>query len=197
MTRPLTFTGRVARRAIDVGMRLELEGVEVWADEWRERCATTIQAAGAYVIVVETVVPGRSGRAELLLPGRPRRRHGGVAPAPARRGRRTVFSQRVLNGMAGRDARARVPARARGRAAAILDPNGDEALHVELSDAALARAAGRVAHHHSSDARPVHGGRGGGREQRVYRRGRGDRDGARGVGARGWGWARAGIAERR
>ncbi|MGA2011695.1 MAG: hypothetical protein ABSH51_14375, partial [Solirubrobacteraceae bacterium] len=41
-------------------MRLELDGLEVWGDEWRERCSTTIQAAGGYVIVVETVVPSRT-----------------------------------------------------------------------------------------------------------------------------------------
>jgi hypothetical protein len=40
-------------------MRLELEGVQASGNEWRERCSTTIQAAGAYVIVVETVLLGR------------------------------------------------------------------------------------------------------------------------------------------
>jgi hypothetical protein len=37
-------------------MRPVLDGVEVCADEARERCSTTIQAAGLHVVVVESVV---------------------------------------------------------------------------------------------------------------------------------------------
>ena len=81
-------------------MRLELEGVEVWADEWRERCSTTIQAAGAYVIVVETVVPSRTAGLSSCyladLKGRTAVSHLRRAP-----GSPAVFSQRVLTAMAG------------------------------------------------------------------------------------------------
>ena len=41
-------------------MRLELDGVEVHAGAWRERCATTIEAAGSWVVAVTTVVRGRA-----------------------------------------------------------------------------------------------------------------------------------------
>ncbi len=40
-------------------MRLELEGVEISAEGWRERCETEIIGAGAYVVAVTTVVPSR------------------------------------------------------------------------------------------------------------------------------------------
>ena len=123
-------------------MRLELEGVEVWADEWRERCATTIQAAGAYVIVVETVLPSRATGLSSCYLCRPRRRHGGLAPATSPRVAARRSSQRVLNGMPGATlARACLLEHAT-ELQAFLDPDGDEALHVELSEQALARAEG-------------------------------------------------------
>ena len=122
------------------GMRLELEGVEVWADEWRERCATTIQAAGAYVIVVETVLPSRAtGLSSCYLCNLA----GDTAVSHLRRapGSPPVFSQRVLSGMAGATlARACLLDHA-AELQAFLDPDSEEALHVEISDAALARAA--------------------------------------------------------
>jgi len=121
------------------GMRLELEGVEVWADEWRERCATTIQAAGAYVVVVETVLPSRAtGLSSCYLCNLA----GGTAVSHLRRapGSSPVFSQRVLSGMPGATlARACLLEHAT-ELQALLDPDGDEALHVELSEQALARA---------------------------------------------------------
>ncbi len=40
-------------------MRLELEGMEVCAGAWRERCETEIISAGAYVVAVTTVIPSR------------------------------------------------------------------------------------------------------------------------------------------
>ncbi len=40
-------------------MRLELDGVEVCAGGWRERCETEIVSAGAYVVAVTTVIPSR------------------------------------------------------------------------------------------------------------------------------------------
>ncbi len=81
-------------------MRLVLVGVEVWADEWRERCSPTIQAAGAYVIVVETVVPSRTAGLSSCyladLGGRTAVPHLRRAP-----GLPAVFSQRLLSAMAG------------------------------------------------------------------------------------------------
>ena len=123
------------------GMRLELEGVEVWADEWRERCATTIQAAGGYVIVVETVLPSRAtGLSSCYLCNLA----GDTAVSHLRRapGSPPVFSQRVLNGMPGATlARACLLEHAT-ELQTLLDPDGDEELHVELSEQALARAEG-------------------------------------------------------
>jgi len=40
-------------------VRLELDGVEVCAGGWRERCETEIVSAGAYVVSVTTVIPSR------------------------------------------------------------------------------------------------------------------------------------------
>jgi len=40
-------------------VRLELDGVEVCAGGWRERCETEIVSAGAYVVAVTTVIPSR------------------------------------------------------------------------------------------------------------------------------------------
>jgi hypothetical protein len=121
-------------------MRLELEGVEVWADEWRERCSTTIQAAGAYVIVVETVVPSRTaGLSSCYLADL----KGRTAVSHLRRALHCapVFSQRVLAVMPGEThARACLLDHA-AQLRAMLDPAGEEAVSVEVSDAALARAA--------------------------------------------------------
>ena len=121
-------------------MRLELDGVEVWADEWRERCATTIQAAGAYVIVVETVVPSRTAGLSSCyladLKGRTAVSHLRRAP-----GSPAVFSQRVLSGLAGVTLARGCLLDHAAELQAFLDPDSEEALHVELSDAALARAA--------------------------------------------------------
>ena len=88
-------------------MRLELEGVEVWADEWRERCSTTIQAAGAYVIVVETVVPSRTvGLSSCYLADL----NGATAVSHLRRAPRIAVG--VLTACAERDGRRDAPARA-------------------------------------------------------------------------------------
>jgi len=40
-------------------VRLDLEGVEISAGGWRERCETEIISAGAYVVAVTTVIPSR------------------------------------------------------------------------------------------------------------------------------------------
>ena len=99
-------------------MRLELEGVEVWADEWRERCSTTIQAAGAYVIVVETVVPSRTAGLSSCYLADLNGRNGGLAPAPRARIAAGVLTARAERD-GRRDAPARVPARSRRGAAGV------------------------------------------------------------------------------
>ena len=122
-------------------MRLELEGVEVWADEWRERCATTIQPAGAYVVVVETVLPGRAvGLSSCYLCNLA----GETAVSHLRRapGSPPVFSQRVLSGMPGATLARACLLEHVAELQAFLDPDGDQELHVELSEQALARAEG-------------------------------------------------------
>jgi hypothetical protein len=122
-------------------MRLELEGVQASGNEWRERCSTTIQAAGAYVIVVETVLLGRGVALSSCylagLSGSTAVSHLQKVPkVPA------AFSQRLLAVMPGEThARACLldhAAELRG----MLDPDGEEAVSVEVSDAALAHAAG-------------------------------------------------------
>jgi hypothetical protein len=40
-------------------MRLDLEGVEISAGGWQERCQTEIVGGGGYAVAVTTVVPGR------------------------------------------------------------------------------------------------------------------------------------------
>ena len=51
-----------------------------------------------------------------------------------------MFSQRVLSGMAGATHPRACLLEHAAELQAFLDPDGDESLHVELSDAALARA---------------------------------------------------------
>ena len=41
-------------------MRVELQGLEVRGVEWRERCATAIENAGAYVVVLSSVLESRA-----------------------------------------------------------------------------------------------------------------------------------------
>ena len=53
------FRALVAVAGDDRRMRLELDAVELWADDRHGRCSTTIQVAGAYVVVVASVVISR------------------------------------------------------------------------------------------------------------------------------------------
>jgi len=113
----------------------------VWADEWRERCATTIQAAGAYVLVVETVLPSRAaGLSSCYLSNLA----GDTVVSHLRRaaGSPSVFSQRVLSGMPGATLARACLLEHTTELQALIDPDGDQALHVELSEQALARAEG-------------------------------------------------------
>jgi len=121
-------------------MRLELDGLEVWGDEWRERCSTTIQAAGGYVIVVETVVPSRTvGLSSCYLADL--KGTTAVSHLHRVRGSPPVFSQRVVSGMAGATLARGCLLDHAAELQAFLDPDSAQALHVEISDAALTRAA--------------------------------------------------------
>jgi hypothetical protein len=52
--------GRVAGGGDDCAMRLELDGLEVRAGGWSERCATAIENASGYVVVLSSVLESRS-----------------------------------------------------------------------------------------------------------------------------------------
>jgi hypothetical protein len=59
--RPGGDSGVVSRVAVGGDdARMRLDGVEVRAGEWRELCATTIEAAGSWVVAISTVVRSRS-----------------------------------------------------------------------------------------------------------------------------------------
>jgi hypothetical protein len=110
-------------------MRVELQGLEVRGVEWRERCATAIENAGGYVVVLSSVLESRAVTvvscylADLggptavshmrLLAGRPRQ-----------------VAQRVLEGLAGQShARACVL----DHAAELRDTLGELLEHEEVS----------------------------------------------------------------
>lgn len=117
-----------------------MEGLEARGDGWRERCSTTIQAAGAYVIVVETVVSGCGVAISSCyladLSGKT-----GVSHLRKPAGAPTLITQRLLDVMPGEThARACLLDHA-AELRAMLDPEGEDAVSVEVSDAALARAA--------------------------------------------------------
>jgi hypothetical protein len=124
------------------GMRLALDGVQARGHGWMERCATTIQAAGAYVLVVETVLPERAAGLSSCylssLSGETAVSHLRRAPDAA-----AAFTQRVLaEGMAGAThARACLLDHA-AELQAFLHDQGEEDVSVEIPDAALVRAAG-------------------------------------------------------
>lgn len=122
-------------------MRRELDGVEAHGEGWRESCSTTIQAAGAYVLVVETVLPSRAAGLSSCyladLAGDTAVSHLRRAPAA-----RSAFSQRVLSGMAGAThARACLLDHA-AELQAFLQAAGEPNVSVEISEEALTRAAG-------------------------------------------------------
>ena len=122
-------------------MRVELQGLEVRGVEWRERCATAIENAGGYVVVLSSVLESRAVTvvscylADLggptavshlrLLPGRPRQ-----------------VAQRVLEALAGQShARAYLL----DHAAELRDTLGEllehEQVSVDVPEATLEQAA--------------------------------------------------------
>ena len=121
-------------------MRVELQGLEVRGVEWRERCATAIENAGGYVVVLSSVLESRAVTvvscylADLggptavshmrLLAGRPRQ-----------------VAQRVLEGVAGQShARACLL----DHAAELRDTLGElleyEEVSVDVAEATLEQA---------------------------------------------------------
>ena len=121
-------------------MRVELQGLEVRGAGWRERCATAIENAGGYVVVLSSVLESRAVTvvscyvADLegptavshmrLLAGRPRQ-----------------VAQRVLEGLAGQShARACLL----DHAAELRDTLGEllehEEVSVEVAEATLEQA---------------------------------------------------------
>jgi hypothetical protein len=121
-------------------MRLALEGLEVRADTWTERCATAIENAGGYVVVVISVL--ESCAVTLVscyladFAGSTAVSHMRLAP-----GQRPAIAQCVLAGLPGVSyARACLldhAAELRGGLEELLD---DEQVGVELSEEALERA---------------------------------------------------------
>ena len=81
-------------------MRLELDGLEVRADEWSERCATAIENASGYVVVLSSVLESHAVTLVSCyladLGGPAAVSHMRLAP-----GQRPVIAQRVLEGLPG------------------------------------------------------------------------------------------------
>ena len=122
-------------------MRLELDGLEVRADEWSERCATAIENASGYVVVLSSVLESRAVTlvscylADLagptavshmrLVPGQPPR-----------------VAQRVLEGLPGQShARACLLDHAAELRDALGELLEDEEVSVELAEETLEQAA--------------------------------------------------------
>jgi hypothetical protein len=122
-------------------MRLELEGLEVRADEWSERCATAIENASGYVVVLSSVLESRAVTLVSCyladLAGPPAVSHMRLAP-----GRCPVIAQRVLEGLPGQShARACLL----DHAAELRDALGEllegEEISVDLAEETLEQAA--------------------------------------------------------
>jgi len=122
-------------------MRLELDGLEVHADEWSERCATVIESASGYVVVVCSVFGSRAVPLVSCyladLAGPTAVSHLRLAP-----GQPPQVAQRGLEGLAGQaQSRAYLLDHAAELRDALDELLEDEEISVELSDQALERAA--------------------------------------------------------
>ena len=108
-------------------MRLELDGLEVRADEWSERCATAIDNASGYVVVLSSVLESRAVTLVSCyladLAGPTAVSHLRLAPGQPPR-----VAQRVLDGL---------PVQSHARACLLED----EEVSVELAEETLAQAA--------------------------------------------------------
>jgi hypothetical protein len=122
-------------------MRLELDGLVVRADEWSERCATAIENASGYVVVLSSVLEIRAVTLVSCyladLAGPTAASHMRLAPGPPSR-----VSQRVLSGLAGQShARACVLDHAAELRDALGELLEDEEVSVELAEETLEQAA--------------------------------------------------------
>jgi len=122
-------------------MRLELDGLEVRADEWSERCATAIENASGYVVVLSSVLESHAvtliscyladlGSATAVS-------HMRLAP-----GQRPQVAQRVLESLPGQShARACLLDHAAELRSALEELLEDEEVSVELAEETLEQAA--------------------------------------------------------
>jgi hypothetical protein len=122
-------------------MKLELDGPEVRADEWAERCATAIENASGYVVVVSSVLESRAVTLVSCyladLGGSTAVSHMRLAP-----GRRPAIAQRVLAGLPGQShARACLLDHAAELRGALEELLEDEQVSVELAEETLEQAA--------------------------------------------------------
>jgi hypothetical protein len=122
-------------------MRLELDGLEVRADEWSERCATAIENAGGYAVVVSSVLESRAVTLVSCyladLGGPTSVSHMRLAP-----GGRPAFAQRALEGLPGSShARACLLDHAAELRSALEELLEDEQVSVELAEETLELAA--------------------------------------------------------
>jgi hypothetical protein len=122
-------------------MQIELTGVEVRADEWSESCSTAIQSVSGYVVVVISVLESRG---LLVASSYLANLSGRTAVSYLRSSRRrpAVFAQRMIEAMPGEThARACLLDHAAELREAVDELLCGEEVTVEVSDAALARAA--------------------------------------------------------
>jgi len=122
-------------------MRRELDGLVVRADEWSERCATAIENASGYVVVLSSVLESRavtlvsSYLADLAGPTAAS--HMRLAPGQPPR-----VAQRVLEGLPGQShARACLLDHAAELRDAVGELLEDEEVSVDLAEQTLEQAA--------------------------------------------------------
>ena len=130
-------------------MPIDLSGVVVRADEWSETCSTAIDSVSGYVVVVISVVQSRAllvASAYLAHVGGPT----AVSHLRSSPGGPSEFRQRIIERMPGQThARACLLDHAAEVRDALEELIPDEEVMVEVSDQALAQAAGvwsRCAH---------------------------------------------------
>jgi hypothetical protein len=122
-------------------MRVDLEGVEIAAGDWREQCTTEIISAGGYMVAVITVVEGRhltlasSYLADLA---------GASAAATHMRlaGRTLHFEHRILGLTGVTHARGCLLDHAAELRAALAELLGRDDVRVDVDDRALEQADG-------------------------------------------------------
>ncbi len=132
--------GAVGGGGDDERMRRELDGVQVSADGWRERCATTIEPAGGYVVVVTSVVQSRAITLVSCYLGDLHRAETGVSHLCLAAGERTRIAQRTLGEIAGQThARACLLDHV-AQLRELLDELIDKEVSIELGEQALAQA---------------------------------------------------------